>query len=244
MVDFPKMDEVHPQAVTIAPPMDMTHQHGHMQAAPQQRSLIRTIGTFTGGGVFFLVLLVLAEAVLIDDLKPSKLWGGFMGKTQAEQIKASEAATVGLEQQLAHVRAEEQQKAQAQLAQLQNQLDTTKEAYGSLYRRSEALVTGYMSMQQTAQQYRSQAVSTGNIGATYVNMGTSFMCAISRAKDDGDADGWCASNDRVRQGQVSDFDSTLVSREQLEQQIFGGLPDPAVARVKEAQAASGQPVGQ
>lgn len=149
MVDFPKMDEVHPQAVTIAPPMDMTHQHGHMQAAPQQRSLIRTIGTFTGGGVFFLVLLVLAEAVLIDDLKPSKLWGGFMGKTQAEQIKASEAATVGLEQQLAHVRAEEQQKAQAQLAQLQNQLDTTKEAYGSLYRRSEALVTGYMSMQQT-----------------------------------------------------------------------------------------------
>ena len=67
-----------------------------------------------------------------------------------------------------------------------------------------------------------------------VNMGTGFMCALSRANGDGDADGWCAANDRVRQGQVQDVNGGVgLSREQLQQELFGGLPDPAIQRVNE-----------
>ena len=50
---------------------------------------------------------------------------------------------------------------------------------------------------------------------------------------DGDADGWCASNDRVRQGQVQDVNGGVgLSREQLQQELFGDLPDPATQRVR------------
>lgn len=127
-----------------------------------------------------------------------------MGNVARAQTEASGPATVKLQQQLAHVQAEEQAKAQAamqvEVAKVQNDLAVTREAYGSLYRRTESLVTGYMQMQASAQQYRAQAASAGNLGSTYVNMGTSFMCSLSRANNDGDKDGWCASNDRVHQG--------------------------------------------
>lgn len=243
MVDFPNLDSVQPQTATLPAQMGGYHQQGQVAHAPQ-RNLMRTIGTFTGGGFFFVIILILADLVLMPSLKPSQVWGAFMGNIARAQTEASGPSTVKLEQQLAEVRAQEQAKAQAaaqeQVARVQSQLDTTKEAYGSLYRRSEALVGGYMQMQQQAQQYRAQAVSTGNLGASYVNMGTSFMCSLSRASDDGDKDGWCASNDRVRQGQVDDISGAMISREQLEQEIFGGLPDPAVGRIKQDQAANSQ----
>lgn len=240
MVDFPNLDSVQPQTATLPAQMGGYHQQGQIAHAPQ-RNLMRTIGTFTGGGFFFIIILILADLVLMPSLKPSQVWGAFMGNVARAQTEASGPSAVKLEQQLAQVRAQEQAKAQAaaqeQVARVQSQLDTTKEAYGSLYRRSEALVGGYMQMQQSAQQYRAQAASMGNIGASYVNMGTSFMCALSRANDDGDREGWCASNDRVREGQAQDLDSVMVTRQQLEEQLYGGLPDPPVQRVRDAQTA-------
>jgi hypothetical protein len=247
MVDFPNLDSVHLQTATLPAQIGEHHQQGQIAHSPQ-RNLMRTIGTFTGGGFFFIFILILADLVLMPSLKPSQVWGTFMGNVARAQTEASGPSAVKLEQQLAQVRSQEQAKAQAaaqeQVARVQNQLDTTKEAYGSLYRRSEALVGSFLQVQATAQQYRSQAAAAGNMGASYVNMGTSFMCAISRANDDGDKDGWCASNDRVREGQAQDLNSVVVTKEQLEQQLYGGLPDPPVQRVRDAQAAAIAPPAQ
>ena len=237
MVEFPNLDSVQPQTATLPAQMGSHHQQGQIAQTPQ-RNLMRTIGTFTGGGFFFIFILILADLVLMPSLKPSQVWGTFMGNVARAQTEASGPSTVKLQQQLAQVQAQEQAKAQQQVARVQNQLDTTREAYGSLYRRSEALVGSFLQVQATAQQYRSQAAAAGNMGASYVNMGTSFMCSISRANNDGDKDGWCASNDRVREGQAQDLDSVVVTKQQLEEQLYGGLPDPPVQRVRDAQAAA------
>jgi hypothetical protein len=101
-----------------------------------------------------------------------------------------------------------------------------------LYRRAETLATGFMQMQQQMMTYRAEAVRAGSAGGGLVNMGTGFMCAMSRANNDGDPDGWCSANDRVRSGQVNDMQGAVaISREQLDQELFGGLPDPAIERV-------------
>ena len=249
MVDFPNMhdmNDVHTQTLTPTGHMDPVPQpRGQVQRYGAKRSAWQKIGAFTQGSVVLILLLVLAQFALKDDLKPSKVWGGLLGAMHAEQIQASQPATVNLETQLAHVRADEQAKAQAKLNQLQAQLDTTKAAYGSLYQRGTELVTGFLQMQNTAQQYRAQAASTGNLGSVYVNMGTSFMCGLSRLNNDGDKDGWCASNDRVRDGQDHDLNSVMVTREQLQEKIFGGLPDPATGRVLDnPQPAISNPLGQ
>lgn len=233
MVDFPNLDAVHSPAPALPAPM-AHHSQGQVAQYAPQRSLMRTLGTFTGGGFFFVFLLIVADLVLLPSLKPSQLWGEFIGNVQRAQTETSGPATVTLEQQLAEVRAQEQAKAQEQVATVQSQLDTTREAYASLYRRSEALVSGFMQMQQQAMNYRAEAARLGTAGGGMVNMGTGFMCGLSRMNNDGDADGWCAANDRVRQGTVGDMQqAVMISHDQLTQEIFGGLPDPAVQRVRQ-----------
>lgn len=232
MVDFPNLDAVHSPAPALPAPMAHHPQGQTAQYAPQ-RGLMRTIGTFTGGGFFFVFLLIVADLLFMPSLKPSQLWGEFIGNVQRAQTETSGPATVTLEQQLAEVRAQEQAKAQEQVARVQSQLDTTREAYGSLYRRAETLATGFMQMQQQMMNYRAEAVRLGSAGGGIVNMGTGFMCGLSRASNDGDPEGWCAANDRVRSGQVNDMQGAVaISREQLDQELFGGLPDPAVERIQ------------
>ena len=233
MVDFPNMEAVHPQTAPLPAPMGH-HPQGQVAQYAPQRSLKALIGSFAGGSFFVVLLIVIGELVLMPSLKPSQLLGSFYGNASRAQIEASAPAQVDLEQQLAQVRAQEQAKAQEQVARVQSQLDTTREAYASLYRRGDAFISGYLQMQQAMMQYRAEAVRAGSAGGGMVNMGTGFMCALSRANGDGDAEGWCAANDRVRQGQVQDVNGGVgLSREQLQQELFGGLPDPAIQRVNE-----------
>ena len=232
MVDFPSLDTVHPQAAQMHAPM-MHPQQGQIahQAQPTRR-LATIFGSFAGGSFFLLALILIGELAFKDDLRPSQLLGDFYGNASRAQIEASTDAQVSLEQQLAEVRAQEQAKAQEQVARVQSQLDTTREAYGSLYRRAETLATGFMQKQQQMMTYRAEDVRAGSAGGGLVNMGTGFMCAMSRANNDGDPDGWCSANDRVRSGQVNDMQGAVaISREQLDQELFGGLPDPAIERV-------------
>lgn len=239
MVDFPNMDAVHPQTAVLPSPMQHPQQGQIAQYGQPQRSIMRTLGTFTGGGFFFVFLLIVADLVFMPSLKPSQLWGEFTGNVQRAQIETSGPATVTLEQQLANVRAQEQAKAQEQVARVQSQLDTTREAYASLYKRGDTFIGQYLEMQKAMQQYRAEAVRAGSAGGGIINMGTGFMCAMSRANGDGDPDGWCTANDRVRQGQVQDINGGVgISREQLQQELFGDLPDPAMQRVRADQKQS------
>lgn len=235
MVDFPNLDAVHPQTNHL--PAPIAHPQGQPMHYAPQRSLMGLIGSFAGGSFFLLLLIVVGELAFKDALRPSQLLGDFHGNAARAQIEASAPAQINLEQQLAQVRAQEQAKAQEQVARVQNQLDTTREAYSSLYRRGDAFIAQYLEMQKAMQQYRAEAVRMGSAGGGIINMGTGFMCAMSRAKGDGDPDGWCSANDRVRQGQVQDINNGVgLSREQLQEQLFGGLPDPAIQRVREDRA--------
>lgn len=237
MVDFPNMDTVHPQTAPLPAPMGYQPQGQVAQYAPQ-RSLKALIGSFASGSVLVVLLVIIGELLFDAAYKPSQLLGDFYGNASRAQIEATTDAQVDLEQQLAQVRAQEQAKAQEQVARVQSQLDTTREAYASLYRRGDTFISGYLQMQQAMMQYRAEAVRLGSAGGGMVNMGTGFMCALSRANGDSDPDGWCAANDRVRQGQVQDVNGGVgLSREQLQQELFGGLPDPAIQRVSEDRAA-------
>lgn len=244
MVDFPNI-----QAVTQSPPPNeagnIANYDNENRGFTAKNAAVKLVGglvSLLSKGTFFLMaLVVLAEFNLDDPYKPTTVWAGITGGLTSKQIQATEQAQVALEKQLSQVRAEEQAKAnteyQAKIAMLQNELDMNRDAYNTLYSRANEFAQAYMMMQEGLQKAALELNSSGQIGSQFVRMFTNGLCAASRASNDGDADGYCAADQRVAQGSNNDLSLGLKSYDQLRADIFGGLPDPAPQRVRNPQTA-------